>query len=207
VQHIRSYTVTCLAAFALAAACDRPGDQEQVGGGLGAGTTQDRVEGRAWEEGEQPVQRSIGATASAQFIDTQGREVGSATLEEGPNGVLVRGEITGLTPGPHGFHFHEVGRCEPPFESAGGHFAPHGRGHGLLYDGGPHGGDMPNIVADGTGRAAFEVTAPLVTLGSGAGSLLDADGTSIVVHAGPDDHRSQPSGNSGDRVACAVVTG
>jgi superoxide dismutase, Cu-Zn family len=150
-------------------------------------------------------ERQIGATATAEFIDRDGRTVGEATLEEGPAGVLIRGEISGLSPGAHGFHVHAVGRCEPPFETAGAHFAPHGRQHGLLNEQGPHAGDMPNIVATADGRATFEVHSALVTIGTGPGGLLDADGTSIVVHANADDHRTDPSGASGDRIACAVV--
>lgn len=149
--------------------------------------------------------RQAGARATGRFIDAQGAEVGEVTLEEGGDGVLILGRISGLTPGPHGLHFHEVGRCETPFESAGGHFNPAGRQHGLVSAGGPHAGDLTNLVADADGNAQIEAFAPLVTLGTGADGLLGGDGTALVVHAGADDHRTDPSGDSGDRVACAVL--
>jgi superoxide dismutase, Cu-Zn family len=151
------------------------------------------------------MQREVGATATAAFIDLDGQPVGNATLEEGPEGVIVRGELSGLTSGGHGFHFHEVGLCEPPFESAGAHYNPAGRQHGLLNAAGAHAGDMPNVYADGNGTARIEVLAPGVTLRGGENALLDGDGTAILVHAGEDDHSTDPSGNSGDRIACAVV--
>jgi superoxide dismutase, Cu-Zn family len=149
--------------------------------------------------------REHGARASGRFIDTAGRDVGEVTLEEGADGVMIRGTISGLSPGAHGFHFHETGLCEPPFESAGGHLNPAGRRHGLLAADGPHAGDMPNITADADGNAHFETYAPLVTLAAGADGLLGGAGTALLVHAGADDHRTDPSGNSGDRVACAVL--
>jgi superoxide dismutase, Cu-Zn family len=200
--------VTMMVVAVAASACDRPDDESEVGGGLGAGIHSERPESGEWEDGAQPgTARHPGATASAQFIDLDGREVGRVTLEEGGRGVLIRGEITGLTPGAHGFHFHETGLCEPPFASSGSHFAPFQRSHGILHEDGPHAGDLPNIVADANGRAVFEISTTVVTIGRGANGLLDADGTALVVHASADDHRSQPTGNSGDRVACAVVRG
>jgi superoxide dismutase, Cu-Zn family len=146
--------------------------------------------------------------ARGEFLDAAGRKVGTATLTQSPRGVLIVLDLTGLPAGEHGFHLHEVGRCEAAtkFKTAGDHYAPQGRNeHGFHTTGGPHAGDMPNqFVGDG-GRLRAHVLNERVTLVPGKVSLLDQDGTSIVIHAAPDDYRTQPSGNSGDRIACAVI--
>lgn len=145
--------------------------------------------------------------ATATFIDADGRKLGTATLLQTPAGVLIEMSLTGLPAGVHAFHVHEKGVCDAAgrFESAGKHYAPRDQQHGLLVPGGPHSGDMPNqfVAADGALRA--EVLNPHVTLGAGPATLFDADGSALVIHAKADDHRSQPSGNAGDRIACAVV--
>jgi Cu-Zn family superoxide dismutase len=138
--------------------------------------------------------------------DRQGRPVGTVTLTETPHGLLVRGTVEGLHPGPHAIHFHETGKCEPPFTSAGGHFNPSQKTHGVLSPGGPHGGDLPNLVVPASGKLDFETFAPGLSLSSGPGAVLDSDGTAIVVHAKADDHVSQPAGDSGDRIACGVLS-
>jgi Cu-Zn family superoxide dismutase len=145
------------------------------------------------------------ATAIAELRNAQGQPVGTATLTEVGGGVRVVVEARNLPPGEKGIHIHEVGRCEPPFATAGGHFNPGKRQHGLQNPAGPHAGDLPNITigADGTGR--LETLNDRVTLGSGPNSLFDADGSSIVIHAAPDDHRTDPAGNSGARIACGVI--
>ena len=137
--------------------------------------------------------------------DRQGRTVGTVTLTETPHGLLVRGAVDGLSPGPHAIHFHETGKCEPPFTSAGGHFNPAQKAHGVLSPGGPHAGDLPNLVVPASGKLDFEIFVPGLSLSRGPGAVLDADGTAIVVHAKADDHASQPAGDSGDRIACAVI--
>lgn len=142
----------------------------------------------------------------ATFVGPDGAEVGTATLTPVPAGVLVAVDLQGVAAGTHGFHFHETGACEgPTFETAGSHFAPGGHDHGLLAETGPHEGDMPNLFAAADGRLQGEVLNPLVTLDDGERGLLDADGSALVVHAGADDHQTDPSGNSGDRIACAVI--
>jgi Cu-Zn family superoxide dismutase len=145
-------------------------------------------------------------SVSAVLRDRQGRTVGSVTLTETPHGLLVRGTVDGLTPGPHAIHLHETGKCEPPFTSAGGHLNPAQKPHGILTPGGPHAGDLPNLVVPASGKLDFEIFAPGPSLGAGPGTIFDADGTAIVVHARADDHRSQPAGDSGDRIACAALT-
>lgn len=153
----------------------------------------------------------LGATASAALKDAQGRDVGRAVLTQGPAGVLIRVEAAGLTPGWHGLHLHKVGQCDGPgFTSAGAHVTHGGvasEPHGLLNADGPDAGDLPNLYADAQGRAFAEVFTPFARLAeTGPGEhLLDADGASILIHAGADDHSSQPIGGAGDRVACGVI--
>ena len=112
------------------------------------------------------------------------------------------GTLQGLPPGPHGFHIHETGSCEPPFESAGGHFNPAGAEHGFHSEAGPHAGDMTNITVAADGTVGVEVLNTFLTLDR---TLFDADGAAIVIHASPDDYRAQPSGHAGDRIACGVI--
>ncbi len=147
--------------------------------------------------------------ATAIIYDINGAPIGTADLWQDPNG-LVNVEIASLAlpAGTHGIHFHEVAKCEggaTAFSTAGGHYNPLGKQHGLSNPAGAHAGDAPNVVipASGVGRVAF--TSNRVTLTPGTISLFDADGSSIVVHANPDDQVSQPSGNSGPRVACGVI--
>ncbi|HEX6054080.1 MAG TPA: superoxide dismutase family protein [Gemmatimonadaceae bacterium] len=147
--------------------------------------------------------------------DASGREVGSgevSTAEGG--GVRVRLNATGLTPGVHGVHVHGTGACDgstsTPFSSAGGHHNPTGRQHGRLNPEGPHAGDLPNLTVDASGNGTLDTVNPNLTLGDGAGSVLDTDGSAIVIHANPDDERTNDGpngpGNSGSRVACGVIT-
>lgn len=149
--------------------------------------------------------RPAPGTATAELRNAQGQPVGTATLTEVSGGVRVIVEARNLPPGEKGVHIHEVGRCEPPFASAGGHFNPTKRQHGLQNPAGPHAGDLPNITigADGSGR--LETVTDRVTIAGGPTSIFDADGSAIVIHAAPDDHRTDPAGNSGARIACGVV--
>jgi superoxide dismutase, Cu-Zn family len=136
--------------------------------------------------------------------DAAGRELGTLTLATQQGGLMLTGRLQGLPPGTHGIHLHQTGRCEPPFQSAGAHWNPMNRRHGTLNPEGPHLGDMPNLVVAGDGSATVSVMTSGGTL-SGAGALLDGDGAAVVIHAGADDYRTDPSGNSGDRIACGVV--
>lgn len=141
------------------------------------------------------------------LINSQGSPAGSALLSHDAGGLRVAVRVTGLTPGEHDFHVHENGVCEPPdFQSAGGHFAPHGRQHGLQNPQGPHAGDMPNIRAGADGTADTTFVAPNLTLRANQPhSVIREGGTALMVHAGPDDHMTDPSGDSGARVACGVI--
>jgi Cu-Zn family superoxide dismutase len=135
-----------------------------------------------------------------------GRLAARAMMWQGPTGMEVRVQAYGLEPGHYGVHLHAVGRCEgPAFESAGGHWNPTGRQHGKLNPQGHHLGDLDNLDVDETGAGRLEFTIAGAS-GAGAGGLLDADGAALVIHAGPDDYATDPSGNSGARIACGVLS-
>ena len=139
------------------------------------------------------------ATARLQTAD--GTEAGTATASGGMDGVQIVVNVTGMEPGDHGVHVHMTGSCEAPaFESAGGHWNPSEAMHGLEGDPGQHAGDMPNLTVgeDGTGTLTYQL------VGGDWEGLMDADGSAFVVHAGADDQMTDPSGDSGDRVACGV---
>lgn len=140
--------------------------------------------------------------------DKAGRQVGLANLTEGVDGVRIELTGVGLPPGPKGLHIHAVAKCDPPdFVSAGAHFNPVGKKHGRLNPEGAHAGDLPNLVVTPEGTAGLDVTAKAVTLRPGGpGSLFGEGGTSLVVHAQADDEKTDPTGNSGGRIACGVIT-
>ena len=147
-----------------------------------------------------------GPTASAALVDREGREIGQAYLRETPHGVLLKLDLKNATPGTHGLHVHEVGRCDrPSFESAGGHFNPGNREHGFFSARGPHAGDLPNIVVPSSTELSVEFFVPNLKIAPGAGSLVDDDGSALVMHAGQDDYSTQPSGDSSDRLACGEI--
>jgi Cu-Zn family superoxide dismutase len=150
----------------------------------------------------------IGPVSSAivHMKSSSGQDLGTLKLDNGPNGVHIRGTLNGLPPGVHGFHFHSVGKCEGNFESAGPHLSPLGKQHGLENPQGPHAGDLPNIEVNDAGVADVDRSSPRVKLDSTSpGALFDDDGTSLVIHANKDDQHTDPSGNSGARIACGVV--
>jgi Cu-Zn family superoxide dismutase len=151
-----------------------------------------------------PVQ-AAGEMANAQLKDASGKAVGDVDLMQTPAGVLIKLQIKGLPPGEHAFHVHAVGKCEAPFESAGPHFNPSNHKHGIMSGEG-HAGDMPNLYVPQSGELSVEVVNAAVSLEKGKpNSLLDNDGSSLVIHAKADDYKTDPAGNSGDRIACGVV--
>jgi Cu-Zn family superoxide dismutase len=142
--------------------------------------------------------------ASATLAATAGSKA-TGTVAFTPNGDRVRvlAKVTGLAPGAHGFHIHEKGDCSAPDGmSAGGHFNPTGKAHGNPAAGEHHGGDMPMLEADASGNATLDVTVDTVTLGTDANSVV---GRAVIVHKDADDFKTQPTGNSGARVACGVI--
>jgi Cu-Zn family superoxide dismutase len=145
--------------------------------------------------------------AHAQLQDARGAKVGTATLTEHREGVHLSVKVQGIPPGAHGIHIHTVGKCaDPEFKSAGPHFDPGANEHGLKNPEGHHAGDLPNLVVGADGKGELRAVAHGATLGDGPGSLFGPQGTALVVHAGPDDHVTDPAGNSGGRIACGVVS-
>jgi Cu-Zn family superoxide dismutase len=153
-----------------------------------------------------PLLGSAAPSATATLRDAQGKTVGTATITPGDGGVKIVVSVSGAAPGLHGFHVHAVGKCEgPDFKSAGVYFNPASKEHGLENPKGSHAGDMPNLEvgADGTGKAEF--VARGAALEPGPGSLFPEGGTAVVLHAAPDDMKSDPAGNAGARIACGVI--
>jgi Cu-Zn family superoxide dismutase len=145
-------------------------------------------------------------SGKALFKDAGGKDVGSAALMQTPAGVLIKLSVKGLPAGEHAFHVHGVGKCEPPFTSAGGHFNPGGKKHGIMAADGHHAGDLTNLHIPANGELVVEVLNAAVTLEKGkANSLFGPQGTSLIIHAGKDDYKTDPTGEAGGRIACGVV--
>ncbi|WP_372733227.1 superoxide dismutase family protein [Novosphingobium sp.] len=152
-----------------------------------------------------PPQNSASTLATAALINTSGQSVGSVEITQNGTAMLFRANVSGQAAGEHGIHLHTTGKCEAPgFTSAGGHLNPTAHQHGSLNPAGPHVGDLPNIVVgtDGTGMIEGPLTGTAAVV---LASVFDTDGTAIVLHAGPDDYKTDPSGNSGGRIACGVL--
>ena len=150
--------------------------------------------------------KAVGDTTHAGGVammrDAAGTDLGSVNVTPEGDGIRLVGDVTGLAPGEHGFHVHAVGRCDPPpFETAGPHWNPTNRQHGTQNPSGPHAGDLTGLTvgSDGIGHVNALLT------GQGMAALMDADGASLVVHEKADDYKTDPSGNSGARIACGVI--
>jgi Cu-Zn family superoxide dismutase len=188
----------------------QPGDRVAVSARREGATPSDTPVADVVQLVVDPAPAAVGAGAAgaagggelrATLVGADGRQHGTLTLRDTEAGLLVSAALTGLPPGRRGFHVHQVGRCEPPFTSAGDHYAPRGTSHGFLASGGPHAGDLVNIEVGGDGRFEQDLLAPELKLAD----LQDADGAAFIVHEKADDYASQPSGDAGGRIACAVV--
>lgn len=147
-----------------------------------------------------------GASGAAVLKGPDGKQVGTARFTPADGGVRVEVEVAGLSPGRHGIHIHAAGKCEAPeFKSAGGHFNPFGKKHGSRNPEGVHAGDLPNLEVGKDGKAKATFTAKGASLQEGEGSLFGAEGTALVIHADPDDEKTDPAGASGARIACGVI--
>lgn len=138
--------------------------------------------------------------ASAEIVDALGNRIGTAKFTEDATGVVhVNVKVSGLSAGLHGIHIHAVGTCSPTFGAAGSHYNPTGAPHGA------HSGDLPNLIVNNAGQGRLNTTTDHVNLSDGPISVFDVDGSAIIIHANPDDFVTQPTGNSGGRVACGVI--
>jgi len=144
--------------------------------------------------------------AHVDLKDAAGQSVGMAMITAAPGGgVSISIDFKGLPAGEHALHFHQTAKCEPPFTSAGGHFNPEGKKHGMENPEGPHAGDMANFTVAANGTAKATIVNTHVTMGMGANSIYANGGTALMIHAKADDMKTDPAGNAGDRIACGVV--
>lgn len=152
------------------------------------------------------------AKTTVELTDARGKSVGTAVLwsetgKKAQPGVSIKLDLHDLPPGEHALHFHQKAQCDAPdFKSAGPHFNPEGKKHGLENPEGHHAGDMNNFTANAKGHARLRVVNKDVTLGDDSHSLFSNGGTALIVHANADDQKTDPAGNAGDRIACGVVT-
>jgi Cu-Zn family superoxide dismutase len=143
------------------------------------------------------------AEATAAMTDAKGNSVGTVAFEQGAQGTVVHARLTDLEPGTHALHVHETGKCEAPdFASAGDHYNPTDKAHGVFAETGYHAGDLPNIHVSESGTLEVEFFSEHLKLDD---DLFDADGSALVIHTGTDDYRTDPAGDAGERVACGII--
>lgn len=190
----RIYLIAAVSAAALISACQKPAEP----------AANDMA--TANDMGAMNQAAPAAAAQSAQLMDADGKAIGTVEMSEDASGLTLKVTAAGLPAGTHGVHLHEKGMCEgPKFESAGAHWNPMTKQHGRDNPMGAHLGDLANMDAtDGAEATSTYQVAGVTMVGTG-NALADADGTSLVVHAKADDYKTDPSGNSGDRIACAVL--
>jgi Cu-Zn family superoxide dismutase len=190
----RLYLAAAVSAAALISACQKPAEP----------AANDMVDANETAAANEAAPGA--AMQPAQLIDANGKAIGTVEMSEDSNGVTLKMTAAGLPAGTHGVHLHEKGMCEgPKFESAGAHWNPASKQHGRDNPMGAHLGDLANMEAADGAEASSTYLVAGVTMGGATNALADADGTSLVVHAKADDYKTDPSGNSGDRIACAVL--
>ena len=156
--------------------------------------------------GAAPGAAQFAKGGKAELRDSEGKVVGTAQLKVVNEGVQVSVQVAGIPAGTYAFHIHSVGKCEAPtFESAGAHFNPGGKKHGLMNPDGPHAGDLPNISVEADGKGNTEVVNTHFTLGAGTNSVFHPGGTAMVIHEKADDGKTDPAGGAGRRIACGVI--
>jgi Cu-Zn family superoxide dismutase len=190
----RIYLIAAVSAVALISACQKPAEP----------AANDMA--TANDMGAMNEAAPAAAAQSAQLMDADGKAIGTVEMSEDASGLTLKVTAAGLPAGTHGVHLHEKGMCEgPKFESAGAHWNPMTKQHGRDNPMGAHLGDLANMDATDGAEATSTYQVAGVTMGGTGNALADADGTSLVVHAKADDYKTDPSGNSGDRIACAVL--